>query len=207
MKTTTALAAAAVLAAISASAAPAAGPTLRQRLLKAGELVGFDPDPATTYSAYAWAAKEGSGDVTSEQNQLQREGFVAGASEQLSTQHLSSETALSFVIQFRSAAGAEADLARELAKQKRGTPAGARIHGVRVAGIPNAHGVAANGELGIAGCGCGTVTSGNSYEVFFDDGPFFYGVVGYSPTRGGPPTSAQVTQAALRLFHRVRSAS
>jgi hypothetical protein len=205
MKRTIAVAAAVLVAAVAAAVVHAAGPSLHPRLLKSGDLVGFNPDPATTYNAFDWAAKEGPGDLTAEQQWLERAGFVAGASEQLSTPQVTSQTALSFVIEFRTAAGAQADLARELARQKKSAPAGAKLHSFRVFGIPGAHGLAMNGELGIAGCGCGTIKVGTSYEVFFEHGQFFYGVVGYSPANGQPPSSTQVTQAALRLSHRAHS--
>jgi len=180
----------------------AAGPSLGQRLLKTGDLAGFNRTPPTAETAYSWATKEGPGDITAEQNWLERIGFVAGATEQLSTPQVSSQAAVSFVIEFRTAAGAHADLARVLAKQKQN---GAKPHSFSVVGIPGAQGLAASGELSVvAGCGCASRTVGESYEVFFDDGQFFYGVGAYAPDKGHPPTSSQVTQAALRLFQRVR---
>jgi hypothetical protein len=187
-----AFAASLALAASSAGALGAA-PSLDQRLLKAGDLAGFKPLPPTTYrDALQWAATEGPGDATAEQHWLERAGFVAGAYEQLATPKLSSRTAISFVVQFRTAAGAQADLAHELARQN--APAAVKASSFRVAGIPGAHGLAEDGS------------AGKAYDVFFVDGHFSFGVVAFSPSGSRPPTTAQVARAALRLFERIHGA-
>ena len=116
--------------------------SLGQRLLKVGELAGFEPLPPTTYrNALEWAASEGPGNTTAEQHRLERNGFVAGAYEQLATPKLSSRTAISYVVQFRDAAGARADLAHELSTHT--AAAGVTVHSFRVAGIPGARARAA----------------------------------------------------------------
>jgi len=96
--------------AICAAAVNAAVPvSLDERLLKPAELAGFEPEPPQSFrNALEWASAEGVRDTTGEEHWLERHGFVAGAFEQLATPKLSRRSALSYVAQFRAAAGARA---------------------------------------------------------------------------------------------------
>jgi hypothetical protein len=174
--------------------AQAARPSVDQRLLKAGELAGFEPLPTTTYrDALRWAVSEGlAGDTTAEQHWLERAGFVTGTYEQLATPKLSSRSARSFVIQFRTAAGARADVPHEIARQQ--AAAGVKAQSFDVAGIPGAQGIVQVGP------------GGEAHDVFFVDGRFSYGVLVFSPDKHRTPTTAQVAAAALRLYRRVHPA-
>ena len=169
----------------------AAPPALDQRLLKPGEFTGFEVEPAQTFTnALEWASLEGIGDTTGEQHWLERHGFVAGAFAQLATPKLSHRSALSYVVRFRAAAGARADVARRL---KPAPPAGVKMSTFAVTGIPGAHGLAFVGS------------GGRRYFVSFSDGPFSYGVWAFTTKPDDPlPTAAQLAAAALRLYERIR---
>lgn len=176
---------------ISQAAAPL---SLGQRLLRSGELTGFAPLPQQTYrNALEWALIEGPGDATARQHWLEHDGFVAGAYEQLATPKWSSRSALSYVVQFRTAAEARADVIHELGNPANG--AGVKVHAFSVLGIPGAHGLAIQGP------------SRRGYDVIFVIGTFRYGVSAFTVDAGKEfPTATQVAGAALRLYQRVRGA-
>jgi hypothetical protein len=169
-----------------------AGASPGQRLLAAGDLAGLKPfPPVIVASPLGWvSATEGPSDITAEETWLKEVGFVAGAYEHLATAQISGLSALSFVAQFRTVAGARADVSHEVARL--GAPPGWRVRDVFVGGVPNAYGVGASGPRGAVSI------------VFFARGHFSYGVFVSSPPATRHPSSAQVADAVSRLFQRIR---
>lgn len=183
-------AAAFVVASCAAVAHGATPLPLAERLVKAGELAGFKPlTPTIVKSAREYAAGLGAGTTTAEQRRLERIGFVAAATEHLAATRLSGRDAISDVVQFRTSAGARAEVAHTV--QIFGKDAAVRVQSFRVSGIPGAHGLAVD------------LPNGKGYDVVFADGPFTYNVGAFTPDKKEPPTAAQVAAAALRLYRRV----
>jgi hypothetical protein len=154
-------------------------------VLRAGDLAGFVPRgyrPPST-SAQSWVAEFPPEQRASEAARLKAAGFVAGIGEQLApAQGGANREAISVVEQFRSAHGANGEVAAEL-KQ-------ALAHGqvaFAVTGIPGARGFG----------------SGTDANVAFSVGPYYY-LVGFSSGGAGTPTRSQLITAAESLYRRVR---
>jgi hypothetical protein len=167
---------------------------LRQRVLSANELVGFDPTgPATVVrDVNAWA-KIAPSALTNVRSRLRRAGFVAAIREDLKAR-TNDRGALSIVVELASARAARAELARQLrdyAAEPLHAPAQTYTP-FSVPGIPGAH--------GFTGRNPSTV----GVNVIFSDGPFDYHVgAGYGTNAHDPPTRGQVISAAAKLYRRV----
>jgi hypothetical protein len=99
---------------------------------------------------------------------------------------------LSMVEQFRSQAGARAELAEVVKQFKTSIPPPARATPFPVPGIPSARGLAATGDTGA--------------NVAFTKGSYYYlvGAAGPPPGAQSAPTRATVIAAAQHLYHRVQ---
>jgi hypothetical protein len=155
-------------------------------VLRAGDLPGFVPhgyQPPST-SAQSWVAEYPPPQRAPEAARLKALGFVAGIEERLApAQGGGNQEAISLVEQFRSAHGANAEVAvqikQALARAESTFP---------VAGIPRAR-------------GWGTSTgSPPDANVAFPVGAYYY-LVGFGSSA---PTRSQLITAAQRLYGRVR---
>ena len=183
------------LLAVALLAAPgslaAGGPfALDERLAKTGDLKGFAAPPKIGISLYGTAADWAKGfpDPAAETQRLQKLGFAGAAFEHLTATHLLNRDAVSIALQFRTPAGARANLAHAIATYGNG---GLKVTHFVVPGVPGATGLYAHR------------TDGAGYDAVFTDGPYFYDVGAYSPDANAPPTSAQVAAAAAAVYHRV----
>jgi hypothetical protein len=169
-----------------ASAAVKRSASLIDQVLAPHALQGFSllADPVTVPTASYWATAEHGPSPQRETARLRTMGFVRGLSEQLVRSHPTTGAATSTVEQFRTAAGASAELGHQYAA----------IHGRHsrdfpVVGIPGARGV--------------SVTTGRSMRlaVVFTSGPNYYLIDATSPSRGsGALTRAQLSAAAGWLY-------
>jgi hypothetical protein len=164
--------------------------SVRGRTLTAGELAGFTPGQrALGQSAKQWESEVDFQAPASEQAstaaRLQRLGFVKGLREALSAN--GGAPGLSFVEQFRTPAGARAELAAEVrAAISTSGPSPAKPFAVR--GIPGASGFG----------------DSSSANVAFAKGSYVYlvGAVA-APGTSSAKTQAKVIAAAQHLYHRV----
>jgi hypothetical protein len=158
-------------------------------MLRAGELPGFSPaHPTLSTSAQSWVAEGPPDQRASEAASLKALGFVAGLNEQLAPAKggVADEGGVSLVEQFRSARGANDEIAAQLKQAlKRGESA------FTVAGIPGARGFGYSGST----------TDAN---VAFAVGPYYY-LIGFDTGSTGRPTRAQLIAAAQGLYSRVRA--
>jgi hypothetical protein len=159
-------------------------------LLRAGDLPGFAPHGHLTLStsAQSWVAEAPPDQRASEAASLKALGFVAGLNEQLAPAKggVADEGGVSLVEQFRSARGANDEVAAQLKQAlRRGESA------FTVAGIPGARGF-------------GYSRSTTDANVLFAVGPYYY-LVGFGTGGAGHPTRAQLIAAAQGLYSRVRA--
>jgi hypothetical protein len=158
-------------------------------VLRAGDLPGFVPGHLTlSTSAQSWVAEEPPDQRASEAASLKALGFVAGLDEQLAPSKggVADEGGVSLVEQFRSAQGANHEIAAQLKQAlRRGESA------FTVARIPGARGFGYSGST----------TDAN---VEFAVGPYYY-LVGFGTGGAGRPTRAQLIAAAQSLYSRVRA--
>jgi hypothetical protein len=159
-------------------------------VLRAGDLPGFGPNRPLTLSTstQSWVAEDPPDQRASEAASLKALGFVAGLEEQLAPSKggVADEGGVSLVEQFRSAKGANDEIAAQLKQAlKRGESA------FTVAGIPGARGFGYSGST----------TDAN---VAFAVGPYYY-LVGFGTGGGGRPTRAQLIATAQSLYSRVRA--
>jgi hypothetical protein len=136
--------------------------SLTQRVLAPSEFSGMivTPQPTVLRSASAWATNvEQSSSPARETARLQALGYVGGVDEQLHGRYPMTAAGVSVVEQFRSAAGAQAELAYRYKRLR-------NSHGVRVGTFP----VAIPGAQGVSVTGGGTV----GRNVMFAEGPYYY---------------------------------
>jgi hypothetical protein len=158
-------------------------------VLVAGDLPGFVPRGyrAPSTSAQSWVAEFPPEQRAPEAARLKALGFIAGISEQLAPAQPgeANKEAISLVEQFRSAHGANDEVAAQLKQAlARGESAFA------VAGIPGARGF-------------GSSASQADANVAFPVGAYYY-LVGFDAPSASAPTHAQLIAAAQRLYRRVR---
>jgi hypothetical protein len=156
-------------------------------VLLAGDLPGFVPQGyrAPSTSAQSEVAESPPELRASEAARLKALGFIAGISEQLAPAQGSGATgeAISLVEQFRSAHGADGEVAAQLKQAlARGETAFA------VPGIPGARGFGSS------------TASPPDANVAFPLGAYYY-LVGFGSSA---PTRSQLITAAQRLYRRVR---
>jgi hypothetical protein len=156
-------------------------------VLRAGDLRGFVPQGyrAPSTSAESEVAEFPPERRASEAARLKALGFIAGISEQLGPARGSGATgeAISLVEQFRSARGANGEVAAQL-KQ-------ARARGETAFAVP--------GIPGAGGFGSSTASPADA-NVAFPVGAYYY-LVGFGSSA---PTRSQLITAAQRLYRRVR---
>ena len=169
---------------------------LEERVVQAGELIGFEPTglPRIVRSAEVWASSERlpSKQHAREVARLRRLGFVGGIVQFFNRAGRASQ-AISIAMQLGSAEAARAELASWYRNQKASGP-DQRFVPFAVPSIPGARGV----DLHSPGLGGG-------HNIGFADGPFFY-LVG-AAYQGSEPRSrirAEVIAAAAALYARVR---
>jgi hypothetical protein len=160
-------------------------------VLAAGELAGLEPAGrrALGINAVSWVSEEGgpASARAAETARLDQLGFVAGVTEHLHPANGTAQEGLSIVEQFRTAAGARAELGFRV-----GHVGGAGNTAFAVVGIPGAHGFG----------GSGPEVSG--INVAFAKGRYYYLVgAGWPSGTSSPPTRAALIAAALHLYHRV----
>jgi hypothetical protein len=159
-------------------------------VLRAGDLPGFVNGHLTlSTSAQSWVAEAPPDQRASEAASLKSLGFVAGLDEQLAPSKggVPGAGGVSLVEQFRSAHGANDEIAAQIKQAlRRGESA------FTVAGIPGARGFGYSGST----------TDAN---VEFAVGPYYYLVgFGFGTGGAGPLTRAQLIAAAQSLYSRVR---
>jgi hypothetical protein len=162
---------------------PAALRGAHGEVLVAGDLPGFVPQGyrAPSTSAQSEVAEYPPAQRASEAARLKALGFIAGISERLAPAQggVVNEEAISLVEQFRSAHGANGEVAAELKQAlARGETAFA------VPGIPGARGFGSSRDANVA----------------FSVGAYYY-LVGFE---SGTATRAQLIAAAQSLYRRVR---
>jgi len=191
----------AVLAGAAAvTAAPAAKPlTLRERVLRTGELKGFKPTGVpTTYTRARFWVSNGTGltrlEVAARTARLKREGFKAVVTQLLvPTRGSNDRGGFSWAMQLKSAAAARNELSAVLRySATEGKGIGRRFKAFRVAGIPRASGFRLT-KPGIV-----------SDNVVFADGPFVYFVgARWEAYARRPPARTTLVAAARALYKRV----
>jgi hypothetical protein len=175
-------------AATASTATTAGTPTsgIANRVLASNELPGFKGSRPTVYNtASGWlAAQTGATQVAASQTKpLTRLGFVAAATENLTGP--SGRDGLSLVEQFKTPAGARSELANELKMFKATAPG---YQPFPVAGIPGAHGYAAEGP---------------GLNLAFASGDYYY-LVGEFVSAVSASSEATLIAAANRLYRTVR---
>jgi len=191
----------AVLAASAAvTAAPAAKPlTLRERVLRTGELRGFKPSGApTTYTRPRFWVSNGTGltrvEVAARTARLKREGFKAVVTQLLvPTRGSNDRGGFSWAMQLKSAAAARNERSAVLKySATEGKGIGHRFRAFRVTGIPGAGGFRLT-KPGVV-----------SDNVVFADGAFVY-LVGarWEAYARRPPARTTLIAAARALYKRV----
>jgi hypothetical protein len=153
-------------------------------VLRAGELAGLVVPirPAVVTTVEDWSQGNPSA------SRLRRDGFVRGLREMLHARDHDGVSGYSFVVEFRTAAGAGDQVASDVGSVHAPAPTYVAF---RVAGIPDAHGWTTSGP--------GQV----SHNVMFSDGRFQYWVGLVSPPAVTLPLEAQVIAAARSLYRRV----
>ncbi|MGH2871295.1 MAG: hypothetical protein ACRDL5_02420 [Solirubrobacteraceae bacterium] len=178
---------------------PAALAGVRGRVLRAGEMKGFSPQGRRLLgiNPQSWVAEAVGASLSDAQQAaeialLQREGFVAAVSENLSATLSAGGgdvPGLSIVEQFRSPGGARAELSANIRQDKAGPSPGARFEPFPVSRIPAARGFGYSGT--------------SAANVAFTKGSYYYLVgAGGSPSGSGS-ARALVIAAARHLYHRV----
>jgi len=171
----------------SATAAAVQPLSLTQRVLPATTLPGFvTPTPLNVVrSAQRWArSTEQSATAASEAARLDRLGFVSGIDETLHGRYPLAAEAISLVERYRSAAGAQAELAHQRQLILANTD-GRKLTLVRSTGIPGAFAWSVTSHQMI----------GNN--VAFTSGAYYYVVgSGAAPHVPGAPTMHQILTAA-----------
>ena len=169
-----------------ASTANASTSSIASHVLTSNELKGFTAThPSVENSARGWLASRGtpSSQIASETKRLTRQGFVAGASQNLTGP---SGDGVSIAEQFKTPSGAQSELANEL-KMFKAQAAGPKTF--PVAGIPGALGLAATGASGV--------------NVAFTSGDYYYLLGAFVPAVNASSEATMVT-AAKRLYRRVQ---
>jgi hypothetical protein len=176
--------------------APGEPRLLAERVVQAGELIGFEPDglPQIVRSAEVWAGSDTlpRKQLAREVARLRRLGFV-GAVVQFFNRSGGERQAISVAMQVGSAEAARAELLDWYGNQKASTAPGERFVPFAVPGVPGARGVDRY-----------TPGRGGGHNIAFSDGPFFY-VVGaaYEGTAPRSRIRAEVIAAAAALYARV----
>jgi hypothetical protein len=169
--------------ATTAAGSPTSG--IASRVLASNELPGFKGSQPTVYNtASGWlAAQTGATQVAASQTKpLTRLGFVAAATENLTGP--SGRDGLSLVEQFKTPDGARSELANELKRFKSTAPG---YQPFPVAGIPGAHGYAAQGP---------------GLNIAFASGDYYY-LVGAFVSAVSASSEATLVAAAKRLYRGV----
>jgi hypothetical protein len=192
----------AVIALFAGGIAPAAPASpsplpLGARLVRAGDLRDFRPDPglSTFDTPELWVAANPSLTATqrsAEIARLRRHGFVRVVSEFLDRKALS-QSGVSWVMQVGSAAAALAELKANFAYfEALDKASGGYFSPYSVRAIPGAKGFRVIGHGQVA------------ENVFFADGPFLYLIgAGWPTSDKQPPARAQLVAAATKLYKRV----
>ena len=143
--------------------------------------------PAVIHSARAWAGTvERSATPTREATRLRRLGFIGGVDEQMHGRFPFAAEAISIVEQYRSVAGAQA----ELAYQRASNLTSVRASGQKVTLL---HQIMVPGAFGWVATGA----QFTGINVMFASGPYFYVVgSGAAPATHGAPSSREVIAAA-----------
>lgn len=167
------------------------------RVLRAGELHGFNPKEraATVASVAAWNELAPSGGIDVEAR-LRRAGFVAAVREELEWTKGSDRGALSVVVRLGSARAARAEIAQQ-ARDFTDEPHRGRARTYNPFGVP-----------GIPGAQGFTLTATNSagHNIILADGPFTYHIgVGWGLKAKNIPPRAQLIAAATTLYGRVHA--
>jgi hypothetical protein len=176
--------------------APGEPRLLAERVVQAGELIGFEPDglPQIARSADAWANLDTlpRKQLAREVARLRRLGFVAGIGQYFSRGGRERQ-AISIAMQVRSAQAARAEVADWYEDQKTSLQPDQRFVPFAVPGIPGARGV----DLHSPGLGGG-------HNIAFADGPFFYVVAAaYQGSEQRSRIRAEGIAAATDLYSRV----
>lgn len=162
-------------------------PAITHGLLTSSEMpAGFtaqgDPSVSPTVAEFLQQVQTPSDQLQSETARLKRIGFVTSASQNLNS---AQGDGVSEVEQFRSPAGAQSELAHNLAT----FTAGAGEVKFSVPGIPHATGFGGSG-------------ANSGVNVAFADGDYYY-LVGEQPS--APANRAAVIRSAQKLYRRVQS--
>jgi hypothetical protein len=174
------------------SSSAAAQMPLTERVLTPGSLHGFGQTEQTAaiHGAAEWAAIGEQSPAVTEAARLETLGFVAGVQERLQGLLPLRAEASSTAEQFRTSAGARA----ELVAQYRRALSDARMTGAKVKLFPVA---------GIPGALAWTVRGNHTrgVDVSFAAGSYYYFVGSGFPTSAhGVPGTAQMTQAAQSIY-------
>src|SRR5262249_48793449 len=167
---------------------------LRSRVLRTSELGGLVVPGRSRLvtSVDVWAVSSPYNETAT----LRRPGFVRGLRKGYRPKAYNGMGAYSYVAEFRTAAGARNEVAREVHSLH---PPAPTYVAFPVAGIPGAHGFTRTGPNFV------------SYFVMFNDGRFQYEVsfLGslWAIHRHGPAIKAQAIAAAQALYHRVHGAN
>ena len=190
------MAVAALLGCGIATASPGPLP-LSARLIRAGDLTGFRPDPGLSSfdTPELWVAANPSltpAQRAAELARLHRHGFVRVVSEFLDRKALA-QSGVSWVMQLGSATDARAELKANFEYfEVLDKASGGFFSPYSVRAIPRAKGFRVIGHGQVA------------ENVFFADGPFLYLVgAGWPTSDKQPPARAQLVAAATRLYRRV----
>lgn len=161
---------------------------LADHVLTPGVFPGFDRrrPPMIIPSSSGWAAVEQPGSIQREAARLRALGFERAIDEQLHARFPVRARAVSIAEQYRSPAGARAQLAHQYGQLE-------HTHGVKVSaflvGIPGAYGV----RLG----GGGIV----ALDVLFSAGPYYYVVAAEYPSNARNGVTATRIVAAARTLY------
>jgi hypothetical protein len=172
--------------ATTATAAEASTSSIASHVLTSNELKGFaGSHPSVQNTARGWltSRETPSSQIASETRRLTSQGFVAGASQNLTG---SSGDGVSIAEQFKTPGGARSELANAL-KMFKAQAAGPKTF--PVVGIPGALGLAATGASGV--------------NVAFTSGDYYYLVGAFVPAVNAS-SEATIVTAAKHLYRRVQ---
>jgi hypothetical protein len=177
--------------------APGEPRLLAERVVQAGELIGFQPDglPQIVRSAEDWASSDTlpRKQLAREVARLRRLGFVGGIV-QFFNRGDRERQAISIAMQVGSAEAARAELLDWYENRKASIGPDQRFVPLAVPGIPGARGVDVH-----------TPGVGGGHNIAFAGGPFFYVVAAaYQGSEQRPRIRAEVIAAAAALYARVR---
>ena len=169
---------------------------LSARVIHTGEFPGFVAfAPPTMYrTPKQWVGIEGlpPAQGLAVVTRLRREGFAAVASRSLGTPRREPWSGLSWAMQLRSAAAAQAELAAEIRDARHITARPTTYAAFAVRGIPGARGYRLASPAGMGD------------NVQFADGPFVYLVgYGWSGTPKNLPARTRLIAAVARLYRRL----